>query len=458
MSFLSYQAHGISSDFYMATGVMCTLSMVATVLFFISFNDIIKGILLTTLISIGALMLSIVQGGNERCLYACYIVLGFAALYFESKIMLVHSILYAAAAISAFIVNPDYIGGPDSDKNIVLFQLLAYILLAVVLYFATARGNSLVKDGETQREELAVSGGKIKKNAEEAKAVSARLDDTILNGQQDMDQLELESAEIATSSSQMSTAAEENAKSLSILNEKLESAAGHVNLNYESAVRVNDDFTSMTEFVAEGSHGGEMVRQSMEIIRQSIGSAHDSTETLLSETNNIGNILTEIVSIAGQTNLLALNASIEAARAGESGRGFAVVADEIRVLSEQSRRASDNIKAILGQLVEVVHMVADKVNSGMDAVTAGDDKLNEMLKQIAGISDKTQSSKQEIVSEFELIKQVRLDFKAMQEELESIVAMSEENASMVESVSASIDNQNQSINELSTELKRQFNE
>ncbi len=62
----------------------------------------------------------------------------------------------------------------------------------------------------------------------------------------------------------------------------------------------------------------------------------------------ITKVLETITDISKQVNLLALNATIEAARAGDAGKGFAVVAGEIKVLAAQTADASNLIKERIG--------------------------------------------------------------------------------------------------------------
>lgn len=74
------------------------------------------------------------------------------------------------------------------------------------------------------------------------------------------------------------------------------------------------------------------------------------TSGLEEDIQAVANVADQVQAIAKQTNLLALNATIEAARAGDAGKGFAVVASEVKSLSDETRKATDQIGATLKSL------------------------------------------------------------------------------------------------------------
>mgnify|MGYP002144545172 CR=1 FL=1 len=71
---------------------------------------------------------------------------------------------------------------------------------------------------------------------------------------------------------------------------------------------------------------------------------------MLEALDALNTLAREVQTISRATHLLALNASVEATRAGERGGGFAVVAQEVKSLAEQSKQATAQVRAILGEI------------------------------------------------------------------------------------------------------------
>ncbi len=107
---------------------------------------------------------------------------------------------------------------------------------------------------------------------------------------------------------------------------------------------------------------------------------NDAVTKLGVSSQEIGNVVKVITSIAQQTNLLALNATIEAARAGEAGKGFAVVAHEFKDLAQETAKATDDISARITAIqtdtagaveaIEQISLVIAKINDYQNTIAA----------------------------------------------------------------------------------------
>jgi methyl-accepting chemotaxis protein len=121
----------------------------------------------------------------------------------------------------------------------------------------------------------------------------------------------------------------------------------------------------------EGLAEVDRTAEQMRSIDDSYSGIEERVAALEAASNQITEIVDTIAAIAGQTNLLALNATIEAARAGEAGRGFSVVAQEVKALSEQTERATGDIRRRIENLQGEVVGITDAVETAAAAISDG---------------------------------------------------------------------------------------
>ena len=218
---------------------------------------------------------------------------------------------------------------------------------------------------------------------------------------------------VSDSSEELTSHTQQSADTAMQIAENVEEVSGNMSrqLNDIEAAKANVDIvfgdiekmSGKTELVtqtsketAEAALQGEKLMATaadkMKNIETSVMSAAEVVRQLGESSQQIGQIIDAIASIADQTNLLALNAAIEAARAGEQGRGFAVVAEEVRKLATASQESAEQIRERIlsiqsetARAVESMQNGTKDVDEGTEAIRAVGEQFKIIMQSVDGI-------------------------------------------------------------------------
>jgi methyl-accepting chemotaxis protein len=191
--------------------------------------------------------------------------------------------------------------------------------------------------------------------------------------------------EMQASSKSMAAASDETARQSQIVAAASEEATRNVETVSSAAEELSKSISEIARNVQEAS------RMTANAVKDA-ERTNDTIQHLGESSNEIGQVVKVITSIAQQTNLLALNATIEAARAGEAGKGFAVVANEVKELARQTARATEEIGAKIGAIQSATGVAVTAIQGIGDSIR----RINEISTTIAGAVEQQSAATNEI--------------------------------------------------------------
>lgn len=258
--------------------------------------------------------------------------------------------------------------------------------------------------------------------------IAGSMTTVLKNIMESANQVSVGSDDLANASQSLAEGATTQAAAVQELTATSTTVVGQVEANREGA-----------EQAAKGAeHVNDMMMHNQDQMDNMIQAMNKINET----SKQVVGIIQTIEEIADQTNLLALNASIEAARAGEAGKGFAVVASEIGKLADESSKAANTTRDLIGVSMSEIEKGNLIVN---DVMTS----LREAVEAVQGLNEITNEAARNAALQAENMEQINLGIEDISQAIQDNSAMAEESSATSEELAA----QAQTLNELVQEFQ-----
>ncbi len=252
----------------------------------------------------------------------------------------------------------------------------AGIFVAIFLSRSIARATQsilgqaeAIADGDLTRDDLKIqSQDELGDLTTAINKMSGSLKRMILDITQNSVQVASASETLSHTSQQITANSEETSAQAKVVS----AATQQVSQNLQTVATGAEEMgASIKEIAKNASEAAKIATSAVKVAETTTATVSKLGES----SNEIGQVIKVITSIAQQTNLLALNATIEAARAGEAGKGFAVVANEVKELAKETAKATEDIS-------QKIEAIQTDTKAAVEAIAS----ISEVINQVNGIS------------------------------------------------------------------------
>ena len=295
--------------------------------------------------------------------------------------------------------------------------------------------------------ELRTTIGSIQEAAEQVLQSGDSLETTAEQTSQTADDISLAVEEISKGAVSQAQDVENVTREIAQMGELIELIAKNIGGLRDAASEIRVAGEESSAIMKELSISSDMTEEAVQKVAKNVEATDDSVMQITEAVNLI-------TAIASQTNLLSLNASIEAARAGEAGKGFAVVATEIQHLSEESSNSANRI-------TEIVNKLSEDSRNSMEVMKEVKTKLGEQKEKLNETRQKFEAVNAGIIKAGEDTEEIHEEAMScdaarqrMVDMVQSLSAISEENAASTEETTASMEELNATMNLLAESAKQ----
>lgn len=320
-------------------------------------------------------------------------------------------------------------------------------------HIAVSSNDALGNLGESFNRMMDTLRDILKQTSEITKHVSDAGRDMYLKNQD----LKLVMEQVASSSNELAIGATEISEDIGEMSESVRQIEQKI-VNYANSTKDMNTHSSMTiDLVEKGRNAVETQSVGMQRNIEATNQVSQTIQVLARQADGISKITRTISELAEQTNLLSLNASIEAARAGEHGRGFAVVAQEVRKLAEESSSSTKEVFTLVKGIEQGIKEAIANIQTNEEVVRTQTELISETEKVFKEIVNSIEFIT-EAIAAFARESDVMLDgAQTISSAISNISAITQESAAGTEQVSASMNEQISTVQEMaeSTALLQQ---